>query len=89
MTFKVLNGLAPQYLSELLTKRDTHRTLRSHSGAINLHQPVGNTAYYGDRAFSICAPKLWNSLPINIRASQSLEVFKSRLKTYLFMSFYS
>lgn len=38
----------------------------------------------GDRAVSIVAPKLWNSLPPHIREPQSLEPFQSMLKTYLF-----
>ena len=38
----------------------------------------------GDRAFAVAAPRLWNSLPLHIRAAQSLNVFKSLLKTHLF-----
>ncbi|MBN3319116.1 KCNKD protein, partial [Atractosteus spatula] len=38
----------------------------------------------GDRAFSCYAPKLWNSLPKDIRESPSLNSFKSRLKTLFF-----
>ncbi len=38
----------------------------------------------GDRAFSSCAPKLWNSLPSEIRQAESFSVFKSVLKTYFF-----
>ncbi len=30
------------------------------------------------------APKLWNSFPDNIRGSDTLSLFKSRLKTHLF-----
>ena len=39
---------------------------------------------YGDRAFSVAAPKHWNEIPLNIKLSRSVDVFKSRLKTYLF-----
>ncbi len=35
----------------------------------------------GDRAF---APNMWTSLPLNIRAAQSIEDLKSLLKTQLF-----
>ncbi len=38
----------------------------------------------GGRAFSYLAPKLWNSLPDNVRGSDTLSLFKSRLKTHLF-----
>ena len=39
---------------------------------------------YGDRAFSVAAPKHWNDIPLDIKLSRSVDVFKSRLKTYLF-----
>ena len=38
---------------------------------------------YGDRAFSRAGPKLWNSLPLNIRAEGNLDNFKKLLKSYL------
>jgi len=39
---------------------------------------------YGDCAFSVAAPVLWNKLLANIRNSLSLGNFKSLLKTHLF-----
>ncbi len=38
----------------------------------------------GGRAFSAAAPKLWNSLAVNVRFAPSLNSFKSVLKSYLF-----
>ena len=42
--------------------------------------------FYDDRAFSVCAPKLWNNLPENVKCSPNLTSFKSNLKTYLFIT---
>ena len=42
---------------------------------------------YGDRAFSCVAPKLWDSLPVDIRMVNSLDRFKAKLKHYFFNSF--
>ena len=39
---------------------------------------------FGDRAFSVAAPKLWNELPKNIRDISSISVFKTAFKTHLF-----
>ena len=39
---------------------------------------------YGWRAFNICGPFLWNKLPLEIRKSKSLDIFKRNLKTHLF-----
>ena len=37
-----------------------------------------------DRAFQSAAPKLWNSLPADIRNIQTLKTFKHAFKTYFF-----
>ena len=39
---------------------------------------------YGDRAFSIARPKLWNDLPLEIRKCASVATFRQSLKTFLF-----
>ena len=41
------------------------------------------------RAFSVAAPNLWNTIPIDIRNSLSLDTFKSKLKTFLFRRAYA
>jgi len=38
------------------------------------------------RRFSVAAPRLWNSLPLNCRTAPSVNIFKIRLKTFLFDS---
>ena len=45
---------------------------------------VGLQSSLGDRAFQSAAPKLWNSLPAEIRNIQTLTSFKRALKTYFF-----
>ena len=74
-TCKALNGLAPVYLSDLLNDYTSVRDLRSSSQNLLL-VPTSNLKSYGDRAFSICAPKLWNILPIHIKCSQSRKMVK-------------
>ena len=51
-----------------------------------LSVPKSRTVTYGDRAFSVCAPKLWNELPFQLRMSSNIhcQAFKSGLKTMLF-----
>ena len=36
------------------------------------------------RAFPVTGPKIWNSLPENVTAAPSLQIFRQRLKTFLF-----
>ena len=39
---------------------------------------------FGERAFSVAAPRLWNSLPVDIRNAATLHTFKKKLKTFMF-----
>ena len=87
ITYKCLHGLAPKYLSDLLTVKE-NRGLRSDNKLL-LVVPKSRLVTYGDRAFSHAAPKLWNALPDSVRLSNTLGKFKSRLKTYLFKSSYN
>ena len=81
--FKALNGLAPQYLSELLHCHAPTRALRS-ANQLLLVVPKTRLKTKGDRAFGVAAPRLWNSLPWHIHSAESIEVFKSYLKTHFF-----
>ena len=83
LTFKALNNLAPPYLSQLIVPYNPTRNLRSASKHL-LEVPSVRLKSYGDRAFSVAAPKHWNDIPLDIKLSGSVDVFKSRLKTYLF-----
>ena len=83
ITFKILNNCAPGYLTILLESYNPSRTLRSASQN-QLVVPRSSTTTYGDSAFSIAAPKLWNSLPVNLRETISIHLFKSKVKTHLF-----
>ena len=72
VTYKSLKGLAPYYLRSLLSSYAPKRMLRS--SAKNLLQtPIARTKAYGERSFSVAAPKLWNSLPDTIKNIDSLD----------------
>uniref|UniRef100_A0A4W6FHD0 Reverse transcriptase domain-containing protein n=1 Tax=Lates calcarifer TaxID=8187 RepID=A0A4W6FHD0_LATCA len=83
MTYKILNGLAPSYLSDLLNPYIPSRALRSQSAGL-LSVPRVKKKSAGCRAFSYRAPFLWNNLPSDIRQADSVEAFKSKLKTHLY-----
>ena len=44
---------------------------------------------FGERAFSIAAPRAWNSIPADLRATLNTATFKKNLKTFLFREFHS
>ncbi len=83
LAYKALNGLAPAYLTCLLSRYSPTRSLRSQNSGLLVVPRIAKSTK-GGIAFSYLAPKLWNSLPNNVRGSDTLSLFKSRLKTHLF-----
>ena len=89
LTFKSLNGLAPQYLSDLLISRDSISQRNTRSSNTNLLEvPSSRTTTFGNRAFSRTAPALWKCLPVQLRTMTELVPFKKSLKTHLFKNAY-
>ncbi|XP_041848233.1 uncharacterized protein LOC121644403 [Melanotaenia boesemani] len=83
ITFKALHGVAPTYICDMLSPYVPGRCLHS-SGQSLLTVPPSRLLTRGDRAFSVRAPKLWNSLPEELRAANTVSTFKAKLKTYLY-----
>ncbi len=82
LVFKCLHVTAPIYLSNLINKYTPVRSLRTSNR--NLLVVPKTWIKIGESAFSYFGPKLWNSLPDNLRAIDSLCTFKKYLKTHLF-----
>lgn len=82
LTFKSLHNKAPTYLSKLLKPLENTQMLRSNSQKL-LFIPKSKSKL-GDRAFSTFAAREWNKLPFYVRNIETVNSFKSQLKTYLF-----
>ncbi len=66
IVFKILHGLVPANLSELLRVHTPLKALRS-CNQVLLDVPKTRLKNKGDRAFfSVVAPNLWNGLPVHI-----------------------
>ena len=81
--FKARHGLAPVYISDILSSYEPARSLRS-TGKALLAVPGSRLKTKGDRAFAIRAPRLWNGLPEEIRFAESVPRFISLLKTHFY-----
>ena len=89
MTYKCLNGQAPDYLSDLLSAiPELRRMLRSSNKYKQLVVPRVKRKTFAARLFSIMAPSLWNELPDSLQKANSVEIFKAELKTLLFRRYY-
>jgi hypothetical protein len=82
MVYKSLNGFVPDYLSEMFVDRSsvTNYTLRDTSRKLALSQPRTN---YLKNSFSYSGSGLWNSLPVELRQSNSLRKFKSNCSNFI------
>ena len=90
LAYRAVKGSAPSYLQPLVKPYTPARALRSAtSGRLlppSLRGPGGRSTR--SRLFSVLAPQWWNELPPEIRTSESLTIFRRRLKTHLFRKHY-
>ena len=86
LTYKILHGQAPKYLSDLISLRCSNSLRPLRSSTLQLTLGPHTITRYGDRAFSVIALILWNKLPAHIHNTHSLDQFKTLLKTHLFNS---
>ena len=90
LMYKGMNNLAPDYITSYCISSSTNQRrfkLRSADKG-NLIEPK-TVAEFGKRSFAFAGPQLWNKLPIKIRQSSSVDIFKKRLKTFLFDKSYN
>jgi hypothetical protein len=91
LVYKSLHNEGPSYLSEqCVPVTDDNPYLSGHrsSSRGDLFVPRTQSATYGNRAFSVAGPSIWNSLPADIRGLGTLNDFKAKLKTFLFTKSY-
>ncbi|XP_070404856.1 uncharacterized protein [Nothobranchius furzeri] len=82
-----IHNLSPLHLFNLFHIITPTRSLRTSSPSLSA--PRTRLCTMGARAFSHSAPKLWNTLPPDLRIINSFSTFKSQLKTHMFRLAYS
>ena len=90
LAYRCLHGLAPPYLANELqsvSTLDTRRRLRSATTNALVVQPT-RLSTVSDRAFPVAAARVWNSLSVSVTWAATLNTFKQRLKTELFIRCY-
>ena len=88
--FKCIHNTAPVYLQEIVTiKQNTRENMRSSSKGMLFTVPKVKRIAFAAKAFSYSAPTLWNESPEHIRDLKSLDQFKTKLKTHLFIKTFS
>ena len=81
--FKAINGLIPDQFNEMCSKSNTihsHGTRAATTDCLFIER-TNLTA--GQKSISVSGSKLLNEIPLDIRNSQSLNVFKKKYKEFL------
>ena len=85
MIFKSINNVVPNYLKEsIIMKGQLNISLRNENDYFLLESPAIPHLNQTDRGVFHAAPKIWNSLPYELRSLNDVNMFKKNLKTYLF-----
>ena len=82
LTYKTFQIQQPTYLCNSLSFPSHSLSTRSSDSSVLSILYVRTSL--GKRAFSVIAPRLWNSLPPDTRNSLSVSTFRSKLKTHFF-----
>ena len=83
LVYKAINGAVPCCISDLLNYRTSERTLRSSFQHL-LATPKARLKTCGERTFPVAGPGLWKSIPLELRSSSSIDIFKRHFKTFPF-----
>ncbi len=83
LVYNALHGNSPIYIRDMFNWYQPARSLRS-SAYPSLVPNRNNTVKYGRRLCDTSCAVLWNSLPVELKMSTTVEIFKKQLKTHLF-----
>ena len=77
--YKVKNNLSPSIIVELFEQRNENYNLRNNNP---FTVTAVRTVHHGSESISFLGPKIWNILPDNIKNAESLNVFKTKIKSW-------
>ena len=85
LVYRSLHGTSPQYLrtftpTSVVAARSSLRSASRHQLVV----PRCRLSTYGARAFPVAGAAVWNDLPADVTSAPNLNLFRSRLKTFLF-----
>jgi len=87
---QILHKRCPSCLADLVTFNMTYSQRRHLRSSTTRSAAVRRTrTQFGKRAFSVCGPIVWNSLPTALRNIDGYPVFRRALKSHLFSCAFS
>ena len=79
-TYKFLQGLSPPLMNEIFVERNNNYSLRGNN-VLTRRRVI--SVRYGTETVSFLAPKIWDILPKDIKDSESLDIFKRKIKKWI------
>ena len=86
--FKCVQGSAPKYLQELVIPQSNHSQTLRLSSPLVLPVSISKLSIVQNSSFLSMGAQIWNDLPYSVKISENVNIFKSKLKTYLFSKSY-
>ena len=68
-------------MKNIFKVKDNERLVREQY-ELNIETPEWNQVTFGANSLKVFGPKVWNSLPFHIKASENLIQFKSLIKNW-------
>ena len=87
-----MHGLAPTYISlwkYIKVMKPSAYSFRRNKDTLLKVSHTNTKKTFGDRAFAVAAPKLFNDPPREIRHETNFNKFKALLRTFLFRIAYA
>ena len=72
--YKTVNGLAPRIMNSIFEKKRNKNNFKSRRI---------NSIRYGIDSLTYLGPKIWNIVPEDIKKSESINVFKIKIKKWI------
>ena len=78
--FKIFKNLSPDIVREIFQERSVPYNLRSDNNFSSRHV---NSVYRGTESLSFLGPKIWEQVPPELKALESLDIFKTQIKKWI------
>ena len=78
--FKIFKNLSPDIVREIFQERSVPYNLRSDNNFASRHL---NSVYHGTESLSFLGPKIWEQVPPELKALESLDIFKTQIKKWI------
>ena len=78
--FKIHRGSSPDILREIFVPKKSLSNLHRNN---TFERRQVHSVYHGTESLSFLGPKIWDLVPLQLKQSESLEVFKLKIKKWI------